>query len=129
MFLRINDPEDDFFSVDPDITVIIENIILDDISSVFDELNVPFSLNEVSESIKQLKMAKQVQKTFWWINSLYMPGGSDILTSHLASLFVFGSGGFPEDWCEGLLIPLHKIGSKQIAGNYRGITHLSELGN
>ena len=58
--------------MDPDITERVENIIIDDISIVFDELNVPVSLTEVSESIKQLKMAKQVEKTFWWINSLYM---------------------------------------------------------
>ena len=55
--------------------------------------------------------------------------GSDILTPYLASLFnfVFDSGVFPEDWCDGLLIPLHKKGSKHIAENYRGITLLSAL--
>ena len=57
-FLRINDPEVDFVSADPDITERVENIIIDDISIVFDELNVPISLNEVSESIKQLKDGK-----------------------------------------------------------------------
>ena len=71
-FSRINDLENDFFTVDPDITERVENIIIDYVSIVFDELNVLISLNEVSESITQLKMAKQVQKTFWWINSLYM---------------------------------------------------------
>ena len=51
-FLQINDPEDDFFCTDPDITERVENIIIDDISIVFDELNVPISLKEASESIK-----------------------------------------------------------------------------
>ena len=36
----------------------VENVIIDDISIVFDELNVPISPNGVSESIKQLKNGK-----------------------------------------------------------------------
>ena len=106
----------------------MENIILGDITIVFDELNVPISLNEVSESIKQLKNGKAGEEDPL-VNEFFIHG-SYILLPHLASLFnfVFDSGVFPEDWCDGLLIPLHKKGSKHIAGNYRGIILLSVFG-
>ena len=85
IFLRINAPEDDLFSADPDITERVQNIIIDDIPIVYDELNVPISLNEVSESMKQLKNSKAGAEDLL-MNEFFIHG-SDILTPHRASLF------------------------------------------
>ncbi|MCG7875528.1 MAG: reverse transcriptase family protein, partial [Candidatus Thiodiazotropha endolucinida] len=53
----------------------------------------------------------------------------DILAPYLCDLFnaILNSGYFPEQWTEGIIIPLHKKGDKQCASNYRGITLLSCL--
>ena len=127
-FLSLSDPEGDFFTADSDISESIENLIMDDITAAFDELNVPFSLTEVLNAIKQLKNGKAGAEDLL-LNEFFIHG-SDILPHYIASLFnfVFESGVFPEDWCDGLLVALHKKGSKSIPGNYRGITLLSALG-
>ena len=48
----------------------------------------------------------------------------DILAPHLCDLFnaIFNSGYFPEQWTEGIIIPLYKKGDKKCVNNYRGIT-------
>ena len=38
------------------------------------------------------------------------------------------TGNFPKQWCQAVLAPLHKKGSKADPGNYRGIALLSVLG-
>ena len=40
---------------------------------------------------------------------------------------ILNSGYFPEQWAEGIIIPLHKKGDKKCANNYRGINLLSCL--
>ena len=105
-FWRINDPGDDFVSANPDITERIENIMIDDISIVFDEVSVPISLNEVSESTKQLKNGKVCAEDPL-VNESFKHG-SDLLAPHLASILTSTREFFPEDWCERLVIPLLK---------------------
>ncbi|MCG8047978.1 MAG: reverse transcriptase family protein, partial [Candidatus Thiodiazotropha endolucinida] len=49
---------------------------------------------------------------------------------YIQSLFnkIFELGYFPEQWSEGLIIPILKKGDKEEVSNYRGITLLSTLG-
>ena len=57
--------------------------------------------------------------------------GIDILLTYLHKLFnvVFEKGYFPVSWAEGHIIPIHKKGSSDLPGNYRGVTALlSTLG-
>jgi len=53
----------------------------------------------------------------------------DILAVHICDLFncVLNSGYYPEKWTEGIIVPLHKKGSKEDVNNYRGITLVSCL--
>ena len=49
---------------------------------------------------------------------------SDILSLHVTDLFnaIFSSGFFPDQWTEGIVIPLHKKNDPCNVNNYRGIT-------
>ena len=51
----------------------------------------------------------------------------DIWCDNLVILFnaIFDSGEFPEQWLEGVIIPIHKKKDKYDVNNYRGITLLS----
>ena len=43
-------------------------------------------------------------------------------------VILFSSGHVPLSWVDGVVIPIHKKGSKNTVDNYRGITLLSVLG-
>jgi len=46
------------------------------------------------------------------------------LSGHLCD-GILNSGFFPEEWTEGVIIPVHKKGDKSDVKNYRGITLVS----
>ena len=106
-FLKLSDPEDEFFNADPDVCNDVECLIADDIGCVFEELNVAITSEEVFKSIKQLKNGKSGGNDLL-LNDFFICG-SDILCPYLLSLFnfIFDSGIYPEAWGEGLLVPLH----------------------
>ena len=77
-FLKLSDPEDDFFNADPDVCNDVECLIADDISCVFEEFNDAIASEEVFKSIKQLKNGKS--------------GGNDLLLNefwYLVPIFAF----------------------------------------
>ena len=127
-FENISNPCDEFYSVDPDIKESLNNIIHSDLQEIIKELDVPINRNEVYKAVKELKMGKSGGDNLL-INELFVHG-KDILVPYLTKLFnySFESGIFPSAWTEGLLVPLHKIGSCNNAENSRGITLLSVLG-
>ena len=49
------------------------------------------------------------------------------MSGHLCDTFngILNSGYFPEEWTEGVIIPVHKKGDKSDVKNYRGITLIS----
>jgi len=59
----------------------------------------------------------------------YLIESIDILSAHLCDLFnsILNAGFFPDNWAEGIIIPLHKKGDKNDVNNYRGITLVSCL--
>ena len=92
----------------------------------FDELNVPFTENELKKALKNLKNNKST-------------GPDDILNEQIKTSFpkmkyvylklfniILETGCFPEAWAEGMIVPIFKNkGSKNDPNNYRGITLLS----
>ena len=93
------------------------------------ELDKPFTLEELSKSIKSLKNNKscgpdqicneQIKATFEIMKNFYLKLFNGILDS----------GIFPDSWAEGLIVPIYKKkGNKDDPNNYRGITLLSCLG-
>ena len=92
----------------------------------FDELNAPFTENELKNALKNLKNNKstgpdeicneQIKTSFPKMKHIYLKLFNIILET----------GCFPEIWAEGMIVPIFKNkGSKNDPNNYRGITLLS----
>ena len=92
----------------------------------FDELNAPFTENELKKALKNLKNNKstgpddilneQIKTSFPKMKDIYLKLFNTILES----------GCYPEGWAEGMIVPIFKNkGSKNDPNNYRGITLLS----
>jgi hypothetical protein len=59
----------------------------------------------------------------------FLKYGGDIMIKSLSDLFTCISGFemMPDDWCKGIIKPLHKSGSIYDLDNYRGITLTSNV--
>ena len=88
-------------------------------------LNSPITVNEILEAVKTLKRGKSCGNDF--LLNDYFIESIDILSGHLCDIFnaILNSGFFPEEWTEGVIIPLHKKGDKSDVKNYRGISLVS----
>ena len=88
---------------------------------VNDLLNTDISHEEVTSTVKDLKIGKSVYTD--GIGNEALRYGYVYLKESLHHLFnvIFHNGCFPTKWCDGLIIPLHKKGNKMNVDNYRGI--------
>ena len=93
----------------------------------FEELDAPFSMNELYFVIRNLKRDKSYANDE--LLNEYFIESFDILSSHILDLFnaIFIAGVFPDSWKEGIIIPIHKKNDKNDVNNYRGITLVSCL--
>ena len=87
-----------------------------------DLLNAPICLEEVSYSLKCIKTGKATGID--GIPSECHKYASAELLQPVTALFnyVFESGIYPDKWCEGIINPIHKQGSRLVAESYRKIT-------
>ena len=127
-FDDLYNPEDEFYTPDPEIVDRVKDMIEEDIIEMFNVLNLNITEEEVNSAIKQLKRNKASGSDLL-INELFMYSQNEF-TSYITKLFnfVFDSGIFPSNWSEGLLVPLHKKGDLNSPSNFRGIVLLSVLG-
>ena len=127
-FKDLSNPDDPFYTADPDISDNVSQAAINDIQEMFSELDCEIDQTEIMSAVKQLKRSKSPGDDLL-VNELFIYG-KDALLPHLTSLFnfIFNSGFFPSQWSNGLIIPLHKKGDVHIASNYRGITLLNVLG-
>lgn len=89
---------------------------------IFEELDMPITLNEVQAAIKSLNCDKACGSDEM-INEYFIES-ADILSAHITDLFnvILSHGHFPSAWMEGLIIPVFKKGDDTNVQNYRGIT-------
>ena len=92
------------------------------------ELKKRISLEEVETTIRRVKTGKSPG-----IDGIYgemLKNGGYWMKVSLCYLFnaVFDSQDIPQDWQNGLIVPLFKDGDREVATNYRGITLLSIVG-
>ena len=127
-FLKLSNPENEFFNVDAEISEEVYRMIENDLECMYIELDTEITADEIKSAIKEIKRGKS-GGTDLLVNELFVYDDA-FLQPYLVTLFnfVFESGVFPENWSEGLLTPLHKGGSRCEPDNYRGITLLSVLG-
>ena len=95
---------------------------------VVTELNQAPTYEEVVKAIKGLKKGKGVGGDK--ISSEMLVNGGEMLWGNLHALLVtcWEEEFVPEEWTEGIIVPLHKEGDVCDVGNYRGITLGSHVG-
>ena len=119
-----------FLQPDEDVLLFNERYLNGELNMMFQELNVPFTVDEIKSASRKLNNSKSSGPDNF-INDFFKYGCfNDTFSKVLCTLFnkLFDTGHFPEKWSEGYIVPLHKKGDINVASNYRGITLLSTLG-
>ena len=97
--------------------------------TINEELNVPFTYNEIAAQIKKLKSNKAYGVD--QILNEFLKCSPHVLIELLVNFFniILDSGIVPNEWAVSLIVPLYKgKGKVTDADNYRGITILSCMG-
>lgn len=97
-------------------------------NSVFNNLNITISPDEVSSAIHKLKRGKACGPDL--ILNEMLKVGHEVLLPALHKLFnkVLSNAEFPNSWRTNFLTPIHKKGDRNDPSNYRGIAVGSHLG-
>ena len=97
-------------------------------NSTFENLDTPFTLEEIRLAIKSLNKNKAC--SFDNIIYEYFIECIDVLDKPLLILFnyILEKQSFPKSWSKGVIIPVHKKGDTSDPNNYRGITLISCFG-
>ncbi|XP_006822537.1 uncharacterized protein LOC102802199, partial [Saccoglossus kowalevskii] len=91
-------------------------------------LDRPILKNEITKAIRLLKSNKASAEDRI-CNELLKYGEHHLLDAiHKLFNIVYSSNNYPHSWSTGLLVPIHKSGSKNNPANYRGIAISSCLG-
>ena len=85
-----------------------------------EELDKPFTSEEISVTSSLLQRHKSAD---FFIDS------NTFITTNLVSISnkIFDSDKYPEKWCKGVIIPIHKKGNLFNTANYRGITVINVI--
>ena len=100
---------------------------INDMSNVYPDLDVDFTLDEVEYVLKRSKPDKTpgidnvINEYFKEFHCIFSP--------MLLRLFnvILNTGYYPKMWAAGMIVPLHKKGDVNDTNNYRGITLLSHI--
>ena len=94
---------------------------------MFEELDHDIQIDEVLNEIKNLKTDKATGLD-GIMNEIFI-SCKHILSPVLTKLFnkIMNSGHYPTSWSKGIVIPIHKKGSKTDVNNYRPITLLNHV--
>ena len=87
-----------------------------------EQLDIEFSIHEISKTIASLNRNKSPD----FNNNIadFFIEANDFISPYLCLIFnkIYDSGIYPEAWCKGIIVPIHKKGDTSIPSNYRGIT-------
>ena len=87
-----------------------------------EQLDKQFSVGEINKTISSLKRNKSPDL----YNNVadFFIESNDFISPYLCILFnhIYDSGVYPDSWCEGVIVPIHKKGDVLNPSNYRGIT-------
>ena len=127
-FKSINNPESNFYQPDEDVLYFNSRIIDRELQVMFDELNIPFSAQQILSACSEIKNNRSVGPDI--VINEFFKYGSMQLERYINSLFnkIFDMGYFPLKWFEEYMIRLFNKGDPEKPENYRGITLLSTLG-
>ena len=127
-FKAINNPSSPFFQPDED-TIHFNNRYLNgELQVMFSELDIEITQTEILKACKELHNNRAAGPDML-INEFFKYGANELIY-YLHALFnkLFNIEHFPDKWCQGFIIPLHKTGSLNDLENYRGISLLSHFG-
>lgn len=95
---------------------------------IFEELDRPFTENELENCVRMLKRNKSPGIDN--VLNEYIIESKAVLLPILCKLFnvILCTGYFPEIWVRSVIVPLFKKGAVDEPGNYRGISLVSHMG-
>ena len=108
----INNPDSVFYQADEDILHFNERYFNGELNILFNELNLPFSYEDVVKVCKQLKNDRSAGPDYL-LNEFFKYGVTNVdFLNLICTLFnkLLSVGYFPEAWSEGYIVPLHKRG-------------------
>ena len=84
------------------------------------ELDKPITEAEILKAINSLKRGKS--PGFDGVLSDFFIDAREFVIPYLVKIYnkIYDSGIYPESWCKGLIVPIHKKGDKVDPNNYRG---------
>ena len=92
-----------------------------------EELDRPFTSAEISKTISSLQRHKS--SDFSNNVSDFFIDANHFISPYLVNVFnkIFDTGTYPDTWCRGVIVPIHKKGDTRNASNYRGITLINVM--
>ena len=87
-----------------------------------EQLDNPFSVQEISKTISSMKRNKSPD--FYNNVADFFIEANAFISPYLCLIFdkIYDSGVYPDSWCNGVIVPIHKKGDISNLSNYRGIT-------
>ena len=93
-----------------------------DDSIVIDQLDMQFSIDEIIKTISSMNRNKSPD----YYNNVadFFIEAKYFISPYLCTIFnkIYDSGIYPDSWCNGVIVPIHKKGDVFNPSNYRGIT-------
>ena len=118
VFRTLGNPDDVVYIADDDVYEYSRSYNDGNVEVLYEELNYSITTEKTINAIKGLKYGKSAGPDLL-INEFYI-NACGALMDKLTLLFniVLNSGYFPNKWTEGVIVPIHKKGSKNCLRDY-----------